>query len=57
MKTSQVFSNGTTGPDVTKDRVLVIAAKAAIQRFLKLRAPTGVVSLKLLDIPRNMDSG
>jgi hypothetical protein len=33
--------------------VLVIAAKAAIQSFLKLTAPTGVASHKFLD----MDSG
>jgi hypothetical protein len=45
------------GKEVQKGRVLVIAAKAAIQRFLKLRAPTGVASLKFLDIPGKMDSG
>jgi hypothetical protein len=45
------------GNKTQKDRVLVIAAKAAIQSFLKLTAPTGVASLKFLDIPRNMDSG
>jgi hypothetical protein len=40
-----------------KDRVLVIAAKAAIQSFLKLTTPTGAASRKLLDIAMNMDSG
>jgi hypothetical protein len=45
------------GKKLKKDRVLVIAAKAAIQGFLELRTPTGGASLKLQDIPRNMDSG